>query len=75
MEHCWVRWLSIHAVSSRDTSGTRSAARRGEGGVEEFGVGMFDADSDIDPDAEEGGDRWRRVGIRGLQGREEVRGS
>jgi hypothetical protein len=43
--------------------------------VEEFGVGMFDADSDIDPDAEEGGDRLRRVGIRGLQGREEVRGS
>jgi hypothetical protein len=31
-----------------------------------------DFDSDSDSDSEVGGDRLRRVGIRGLQGRDEV---
>jgi hypothetical protein len=65
---------SIELTQGRDSNlpsitGSKSQAERGEGEwlVEEVGGG-FDTDSDSGM----GGDKLRRVGIRGLQGREEV---
>jgi hypothetical protein len=48
---------------------------RGRAGSRDFRL-LLDADAEIDSDSdfEVGSDRFRRVGIRGLQGRDEVQG-